>query len=173
MCWLLNFFVSVFLSLNGDSINILFDCVRNKLINILTTLSSWSVTSEPYWCWGNYIWEPPFLLNESNFTCPSCFTRLLWGLVQTIQGSILCRCIQNILFGPGSEPSTEWLSTKAHTVSFYYEAVVRKYLEKSILVWLWSCSTLSVNVKTMVIKLGALSGTGFLLFQPLGAHDHS
>lgn len=48
MCWLLNFFVSVFLSLNGDSINILFDCVRNKLINILTTLSSWSVTSEPY-----------------------------------------------------------------------------------------------------------------------------
>lgn len=53
-------------------------------------------------------------------------------------------------------------------ISFYYEAVVRKYLEKSIVLWLWSCSTLSVNVKTMVIKLGALSGTGFLLFQPPG-----
>ena len=48
MCWLLNFFVSVFLSLKGDSINTLFDCVRNKLIDILTTLSSWSVTNEPY-----------------------------------------------------------------------------------------------------------------------------
>lgn len=124
MFWLLNFFLSIFLSLNEDSINILFDCVRNKLINILKTLSSWSVTSEPYWWWGNDIWEPPFLLYESNFTCPSCFTRLLWGLMQTIQGSILCRCIQNILFGPGSEPSTEWLTTNAHTD----------------LILLWSCS---------------------------------
>ena len=44
--------------------------------------------------------------------------------MQTIQGSILCRCIQNILFGPGSEPSTEWLTTKAHTD----------------LILLWSCS---------------------------------
>ena len=124
MCWLLNFFVSVFLSLNGDSINTLFDCVRNKLIDILTTLSSWSVTNEPYWWWGNAIWELPFLWNGSNFTCPSCFTRLLWGLMQAIQGSILCRCIQNILFGPGSEPSTEWLTTKAHTD----------------LILLWSCN---------------------------------
>ena len=124
MCWLLNFFVSVFLSLNGDSINTLFDCVRNKLIDILTTLSSWSVTSEPYWWWGNAIWELPFLWNGSYFTCPSCFTKLLWGLMQTIQGNILCRCIQNILFGPGSEPSIEWLTTKAHTD----------------LILLWSCN---------------------------------
>ena len=124
MCWLLNFFVSVFLSLNGDSINTLFDCVRNKLINRLTTLSSWSVTSEPYWWWGNAIWELPFLWNGSYFTCPSCFTKLLWGLMQTIQGNILCRCIQNILFGPGSEPSIEWLTTKAHTD----------------LILLWSCN---------------------------------
>jgi hypothetical protein len=35
--------------------------------------------------------------------------------MQTIQGIILCSCIQNILFSPGSEPSTEWLTTKAHT----------------------------------------------------------
>ena len=124
MCWLLNFFVSVFLSLNGDSINTVFDCVRNKLINRLTTLSSWSVTSEPYWWWGNAIWELPFLWNGSYFTCPSCFTKLLWGLMQTIQGNILCRCIQNILFGPGSEPSIEWLTTKAHTD----------------LILLWSCN---------------------------------
>ena len=124
MCWLLNFFVSVFLSLNGDSINTLFGCVINKLINRLTTLSSWSVTSEPYWWWGNAIWELPFLWNGSYFTCPSCFTRLLWGLMQAIQGRILCRCIQNILFGPGSEPSTEWLTTKAHTD----------------LILLWSCN---------------------------------
>ena len=124
MCWLLNFFVSVFLSLNGDSINTLFDCVRNKLISILTTLSSRSVTSEPYWLWGNAIWELPFLWNGSNFTYPYCFTRLLWRLTQTIQGTILCRHIQNILFGPGSKPSTEWLTTKAHTD----------------LTLLWSCS---------------------------------
>ena len=124
MCWLLNFFVSVFLSLNGSSINTLFDCVRNKLINILTTLSSWSVTSEPYWLWGNAIWELPFLWNGSNFTYPYCFIRLLWRLTQTIQGTILCRHIQNILFGPGSKPSTEWLTTKAHTD----------------LTLLWSCS---------------------------------
>ena len=36
MCWLLNFFVSVFLSLNGDSINTLFDCV---IISLLLEIS--------------------------------------------------------------------------------------------------------------------------------------
>ena len=48
MCWLLNFSVSVFLSLNGDAIDTFFDCVRIKLINIFITLSSWSMPSEPY-----------------------------------------------------------------------------------------------------------------------------
>ena len=44
-----------------------------------------------------------------------------------------------------------------------YEASMRKWLEEFLLIWLWSCSTLSANVKTTVIKLGGLSGTGFLL----------
>ena len=115
MCWLLNLSVSVFLSLNGDAINTLFDCVIIKLFDILITLSSWSMPSEPYWWWRNAIWELPFLWNENNFRCSSYFTRLLWGLKQVIQGSILCRCIQHRLFGPGSEPRTEWLTTEALT----------------------------------------------------------
>ena len=35
-------------------------------------------------------------------------------------------------------------------ISSYYEARVRKWLEESMLLWLWSCSTLPVNVKTKV-----------------------
>ena len=138
MCWLLNFSVSVLLSLNGDAIDTFFDCVRIKLINIFITLSSWSMPSEPYWWWGNAIWELLLLWNGNNCTCPSCFT-ILWGLRQTIQGSILCRCIQYILFGPGSEASTEWLTTGDH--------------KDLILLWSWSEEVFGGIHTIMAVKL--------------------
>ena len=50
-----------------------------------------------------------------------------------------------------------------HTqISSYYEAGVRKWLEESLLLWLWCCSTFPVDMKTTVVILGASSGTEFV-----------
>ena len=64
-------------------------------------------------------------LNGNNH-CPSCFTRLLQGLNKTVQGSTLYRFIQHMLFSAGTAWSTGWQTAKAHTISSYYEAGVRK-----------------------------------------------
>ena len=64
--------------------------------------------NEPLWGWWHSVRELPLLWNRNNH-CPSCFTRLLWGLNKTVEFSSVQSLSSVRLF------ATPW--TAAHQAS--------------------------------------------------------